>query len=164
MIFLNRGLFFLLLFIFTIMIGCSIKEQEKDDKKNIEVQNEEKNAIQVEIDKFISKIDSVRRSRELQNVILVNFKEKEEKKYLIIRSNYYYPNDFDGYYLTEHYLVVFTGISVLQGNEWIKKYPELPIPDKFRSEDIVNFTPYEPTIRTYELVNSDSIKLISKIR
>jgi len=140
--------------IFTMIFGCKARRssQIKD------------NQIHEQIEKFVNSIDSNPRSRELQNVIMVDFFKANDSLLFTIRTGYYYPVNTNYYFFIKDYMIAFNNTNLNPYDDWIKNLKKEPIPSKFRNESEIHKRPFEPWIIKYQIISRDSIKLISNIR
>lgn len=113
-----------------------------------------------EIKKFVSIVDSVPRSRELQNVILVAFNKKSDSLFVNIKTSYYYPDSIDGYFFLDAYMVAFINTSFWHNSDLTRSFTRDTIPRKYRSEAIVHHRAFEPQIKKYLFIKPDSLRQI----
>jgi len=145
-----------LIFIFLISDGC---KTGKNNSNQFGPNNCSDN-LSTEISKFVLMVDSIPRSRELQNVIVVTFNKQNKELFVTFKTCYYYPKRPDGYYFDGSYMIAFYNSSLWPVKELKNCFIRDSIPKKYRSEDEVHFRAFEPRVKEYQLVDSGSPRLI----
>jgi hypothetical protein len=121
------------------------------------------NAIQVEIEKFVHSVDSIPRSIELQNVLIIEFSQEKEGFFFTIKTCYFYPDKTKYYYFVGEFMIAFKNETIYQDNNWIINLKKVPIPKKYKNETEIHFRPFEPQIQRFQIINADSIQRVSNI-
>ena len=154
----------LTIFISSIIFSVSGCNENQHSKKSDILSRDSQsfiNSIICEIQNFVAFIDSVPRSRELQNVIGVKFSQIEKDTFFTLETSYFYAPNFDYYYFRNGYMIVFYNTSILTDKSWLKSLPKEPILEKYKSEKDVIFRPFEAQIKRFQIINLDSVKMIS---
>lgn len=154
----------LIIFIFSIIISASGCNENQHSKKSNRLSKDNQssiNSVICEIQNFVALIDSVPRSRELQNIIQVKFSQVENDTFFTLETSYFYPPNFDYHYFKNGFMIVFYNTSILTDNSWLKSLPREPILEKYKSEKDVIFKPFEAQTKRFQIINLDSVKLIS---
>lgn len=151
--------------LFVLVIGCNCSGSKKGspnitnstgaDNKYESILNP---MLKSEITSFINSVDSVKGSKQLQNVFLVNFYQEDTICKVDIRTNYFYNLEgFEGYLNLNGYMVAFYGVS----NECARNLVNLGLlqkqvtEDNFKSENECIFRPYEAQVRKYVIRNEE---------
>ena len=145
-----------LIFIFLISDGC---KTGKSNSNQLGSNNNSDNLF-TEINKFVLIVDSIPRSRELQNVIVITFNRQNKKLFVTFKTSYYYPKRPDGYYFDGSYMIAFYNSSLWPIKELKNCFIRDSIPNKYSREDEVHFRAFEPRVKEYQVVDSDRPRLI----
>jgi hypothetical protein len=113
-----------------------------------------------EINRFVLMVDSIPRSRELQNIIIIIFEKKYKDLFVTLKTSYYYPKKPDGYFFDGSYMVAFYNSSLWPVKELKNCFSKDSIPNKYIREDEVHFRAFEPREKEYQVVDSGSLRLI----
>lgn len=110
-----------------------------------------------ELNQFISKIDSMPRSRELQNIVRVYLYKKKKDTILLIQSHYYYTKPIDYFQVINgSYLVVYYNFKNYY--PLILKPKSQQIPKKFKSKKEAFPKPFESTEVIYKYSGDSLVK------
>lgn len=113
-----------------------------------------------EIDGFIKMIDSIPKSKYFRNVVIVRFYENNGGLFVELRTCYYYPVTLEGYAFLDGYMIAFYNTKIWPSNEILERFPKVEIPDNFKSEAEIHYRHYEALVKKYQIISSDSIKLV----
>ncbi|NBC83068.1 MAG: hypothetical protein GVY19_06760 [Bacteroidetes bacterium] len=111
------------------------------------------NTFELELRSFISIIDSLPRSKELQNVITITFNHKNYCE-ITLSSNYYY--DFEelvGFFVFNDYLLAFYENNECTNNLLCKSLLVKEAPRKYKHVNNVIYKPYNATYKKIILPN-----------